>query len=111
MPAFGDRERVEEARYAKGQELTFRVKARRNKMLALWAAEKMGRSGAAAQQYAREFARAEVADRADEAVIARIGADLLAEGIFIPAAEIRDHLDRFTVSASRSLKAPLRPNR
>jgi hypothetical protein len=105
MPLFEDRERAEEARYARSQEVTFRVKARRNKLLAAWAAEKMGKTGSAARQYAGEFAVRDITDGTDEMAIARINADLLAQGIFVPEAEIRRHLDRFAASAAKAYKS------
>ena len=54
MPTFNDREKAEEAKYAHDQELEFKVNARRNKLLGLWAAELMGMSGETAEAYARE---------------------------------------------------------
>jgi len=101
---FEDRERAEEARYARREELTFRIKARRNKLLATWAATKMGKTVAATRQYAREFAVREMTERPDDAVIARLSADLLADGIVIPEAEIRHHLDRFAASSVKAYK-------
>lgn len=109
MPLFEDRERAEEARYAKSQELAFRVKARRNKLIAAWAAERMGKTGAAARQYASEFAVREITDGADDTVIARISADLLGQGIYVPEVEIRRHLDRFAASAVKAYRAGATP--
>jgi hypothetical protein len=108
MPLFGERERAEEARYARNQEVAFRIKVRRNKLLAEWAAAKMGKSGAAARQYASEFAVAEISDRDDTAVVSRIADDLLAEGIFVPEIDIRHHLERFSAAAARAYKAGAR---
>jgi len=104
MPLFKDRERAEEAHYAKRQEQTFRVKARRNKLLAAWAAEKMGKTGVVARQYASGFAIRQITDGTDDAVIARISADLSGEGIFVPEAEIRDRLGQFAGSAATAYK-------
>lgn len=101
MPLFEDRERAEETRYARRQEMVFRIKARRNKMLALWAAEKMGKSGAEARRYATEFARRDIADHNDDALIARIRDEFLAEGIFMHDDEIRRHIEKFGRSAAQ----------
>lgn len=99
MPPIEDREGAEEARYARHEEPTFRVKARRNKLLALWALEKMGRPGAAAPEQAGELVDIVTADDTDAAVIARIGAPLSSGGIFVPAAESRKRLERFGAAA------------
>jgi hypothetical protein len=109
MPIFGDREKAEEARYAKRRELRFRIKARRNKLLASWAATKMGRTAKRAEHYVSEFARDEMTEHVDDAVVGRLRDDLLAEGILITEAEIRVHLENFEATATRELApdAPL----
>ena len=52
MTTFSDREKAFEDKYKHDQELQFKVEARRNKLLGLWAAELMGLAGADAQAYA-----------------------------------------------------------
>ena len=59
MAAFDEREKDFEARYRHDQELQFKVKARRNKLLGLWAAARMGLTGDAAEAYAKEVVDAE----------------------------------------------------
>ena len=54
MTGFDDREKAFENRYARDQETRFRIIARRNKLLGLWAAEHMGITGADADAYARQ---------------------------------------------------------
>jgi hypothetical protein len=103
MPPFEERELAEETRYAAKKEWAFRAKARRNKLLALWAAGKMGKTGAEARRYAKEFARREFADRDDGKVIAQMRDELLAEGIFVPDDEIRHHVEKFAKTAAQNL--------
>ena len=61
MNAFNERERDFEARFKHDQDLQFRVKARRNRLLGMWAAERIGLVGEAAQAYATEVVNAEFA--------------------------------------------------
>ena len=85
MAIFEGREREFEARFKQDQDLQFRVKARRNRLLGLWAAERMGLAGEAAQAYATEIVDAEFAG-GDRHVIEKICADLTAKGkSFTPA--------------------------
>jgi len=63
MPTtFDKREEDFERRFAHDEELRFKAIARRNKMLGLWAAEKLGLSGADAEAYAREVVMTEYAE-------------------------------------------------
>ena len=54
MTTFEDREKGFERKFAHDEELKFKATARRNRLIGLWAADKMGLSGDAAQAYARE---------------------------------------------------------
>ena len=55
MSGFDKREAAEEGRFALDQELRFKANARRNKLLGLWAAEKLGKSGEAAATAVKSF--------------------------------------------------------
>jgi hypothetical protein len=79
MAAFEERERDFEARFKHDQELQFKVKARRNRLLGHWAAERMGLSGEAADAYAREVVEAEF-HGGDRHVVDKVVADLAAKG-------------------------------
>jgi len=61
MAVFDERERAFEARFQHDQDLQFKVKVRRNRLLGLWAAERMGLGGESAQAYAAEIVDAEFA--------------------------------------------------
>jgi len=103
MPSFEERERAEEARDAMKRELAFRIRAHRNKLLALWAAAKIGWSGERAQRYAADFVASEIAVHEDEAIVIRLRDDLLVQGIPVEKDEIRLHLERFGARAERKL--------
>src|SRR3954469_1324143 len=79
MAAFDERERDFEARFKHDQDLQFKVKVRRNRLLGLWAAERMGLGGESAQAYAAEIVDAEFAG-GNHHVVEKICADLSARG-------------------------------
>ena len=92
MAIFEGREREFEARFKQDQDLQFRVKARRNRLLGLWAAERMGLAGEAAQAYAKEIVDAEFAGGDRHHVIEKICADLTAKGQHCTPAQVEFQL-------------------
>lgn len=76
MDNFKDRERSFESRFAHDAELQFRVIARRNKLVGLWAAALLGRSGEEAQAYAVEIIRADFEEAGHEDVVRKLVRDL-----------------------------------
>ena len=76
MTTFDDREKGYETKFALDQEQEFKATARRNKLLGLWAAEKMGLSTESAGQYAAAVVRADFEQPGDEDVFRKIAADL-----------------------------------
>lgn len=87
MSTFDRREESFEKKFAIDEELRFKADARRNKLLGLWAAEKLGLSGDAATAYAKGVVSADF-DGADGAE-RKVAADLAAKGISLPEAELR----------------------
>ena len=83
MPTFDNREKEFEARFKHDQELQFKVKARRNRLLGQWAAEKMGLSGDAA-----ELSGEYVQDEKVRAPSAQAQDEMLAEGLWARSAEL-----------------------
>jgi len=102
MTTFNEREREFEARFKHDQELQFKVTARRNKLLGLWAAERMGVKGDAAEAYAREVVNAEFAG-GDPKVIDKVCADLNAKGQTCTAAQVKFELDHFAERAKQQI--------
>lgn len=102
MTTFDDREREFETRFKHDQELRFKVTARRNKMLGLWAAEKMGLSGDAADSYARSVVDAEFAG-GDPHVIEQVVADLGAKGQQVTPAQVRFELEHMEERAKQQI--------
>jgi len=102
MTTFDERERDFEARYKHDQELQFKVKARRNRLLGLWAAERMGLSGDAANAYAREVVDAEF-HGGDRHVVDKLVADLAAKGQSATSAQVQFELEHLAETAKTQI--------
>ncbi len=76
MTTFDDRENAFEAKFAHDEEMKFKAEARRNKLLGLWAAELLGKSGAEADAYAKEVIVADFEEAGDEDVFRKVKGDL-----------------------------------
>jgi hypothetical protein len=76
MSTFDDRENAFENKYAHDAEMQFKAEARRNKLLGLWAAELMGKSGDAAAEYAKEVVKADFEEAGHEDVVRKVSGDL-----------------------------------
>lgn len=94
MTTFDDREKGQELKYVKDEELNFKINARRNKLLGLWAAEKLGKSGAEAEAYAKEVVVADFDRAGDDDVLNKVLADFAQAGLEIQAPRIRAEMDR-----------------
>ena len=76
MSSFDDRENAFENKYAHDAEMQFKAEARRNKLLGLWAADIMGRTGEDAAAYAKEVVAADFEEAGDEDVYRKLAGDL-----------------------------------
>jgi hypothetical protein len=103
MSTFDDRERAFETKYARDQEMQFKIIARRNKLLGRWAAGLMGLSEAEADAYASDVVRADFEEAGDEDVIRKILGDLTSAGVECDENRIREALDHKAVEARRQL--------
>jgi hypothetical protein len=103
MTTFDDRERAFETKYARDQEMQFRIVARRNRLLGQWAAKLMGLSQAEADAYASDVIRADFEEAGDEDVIRKVLGDLISAGVECDEGKIRDALAHKTVEARRQL--------
>jgi len=104
MTTFDEREKEFEARYKHDQELRFKVTARRNRLLGLWAAERMGLLGDIAEAYAASVVAAEF-DGGDSNVVDKIVADLAGKGHSATADQVKFELDHFAAQARDQLMA------
>jgi len=105
MTTFDKREEGFEKKFALDEELKFKAEARRNKLLGLWVAEKLGLSGEAANDYARTVVAAEFEEAADRDVVGKVMRDLAAKGVDMPEAELRAKMDELTAQAIAQVKA------
>ena len=92
MSSFEDRQKGFEAKYAHDAEMQFKAEARRNKLLGLWAAAKMGLTGDAAEAYSKEVVAADFEEAGDEDVYRKVSGDLDAKSIGVSEQEIRDQM-------------------
>jgi hypothetical protein len=105
MSTFDQREETFEKRFAHDEELEFRAEARRNRLLGLWAAEKLGKTGAEAQAYADSLVAAEVAADADARVFEQVRKDFVAAGVDQSEHQIRRTMDELLAKARAEIKA------
>jgi hypothetical protein len=101
--AFQDREDSFEKRFAHDEALRFRAVARRNKALALWAAEMKGLSPADAEKYANDFVGAQVG-RSDDDVAAALREDLARGDIDLSDHRLRKRMEEAMTEAIASVK-------
>lgn len=94
MSTFDDRERAEEARYALDQETQFKINARRNRLLGLWAADLLGLKDADAEALAKAVVIADLEEAGDDDVVRKVRGDLEAGGIARTDAQIREEMAR-----------------
>lgn len=105
MTTFDRREEGFENQFAHDEELRFKAEARRNKLLGLWAAEKLKLSGPAADDYARGVVGAAVAAAGDRAVVSKLAADLTAKGTGTSEAAIREKMAELLKTATAQIQA------
>lgn len=105
MTTFDDREKGFESKYALDQEQEFKAVARRNKMLGLWAAEKMGLSPESAEQYAQAVVRADMEQPGDEDVFRKVAGDFKGSGLTVSEGEIRSKIDELSSIARDQIRA------
>ncbi|WP_296675814.1 DUF1476 domain-containing protein [Novosphingobium sp.] len=103
MTDFNDRERAEEAKFARDEEMHFRVHARRNRLLGEWAAGLMGLSAVEAEGYAKGVVQADFEEAGDEDVIRKVLGDLVSAGQDVSEADVRAALETKSIEARRAL--------
>ncbi len=106
VSGFDEREKGFERKFEHDQELAFKIRSRRNKLVGLWAAEQLGLGGEAAETYAKNLVAAGMARPGDEAIAAKLAADFAAKGVRIDDAHIRREILRCAGEAERDFAAP-----
>ncbi len=95
MTTFDEREKGFESMFAHDEEMQFKANARRNKLLGLWAAEKLGLSGADADSYARDVVVSDLEEAGDEDVYRKVKGDLDAKGVMVSESDLRAKMVEF----------------
>jgi hypothetical protein len=103
MTQFSDREKAFETKYQKDQELQFKVTARRNKLLGLWAAGKIGLSGEEADAYSKEVVVSDFDEPGDNDVLRKVLQDLTDKGVEITEHGVRHEMDRLFEQAKQEI--------
>ena len=104
MTTFDDREKSIENRYVNREEFRFKVEARRNKLLGLWAAELMGKSGDSADAYAKEVIASDFEEAGDNDVLRKVYGDVQAAGLSVTREEVRQRMDALLAEAEKQLQ-------
>src|ERR1051326_4989650 len=105
--SFEKREKGFEAKWAHDEELRFKVFARRNKLLGLWAAAEMGVTGHAAEAYAKDVVAAEFAKAGDEDVFRKVRHDCDAKGVALSDHMLRRKMEELLDAAKRQIQSEL----
>lgn len=103
MSGFDDREKGYERKFEHDQELAFKARARRNKLLGRWAAECLGLSGEAAERYAQDVLAADLEKPGVEDIIGKVARDFAERGVPHDETRIRIELERCAAEAKKQM--------
>ena len=103
MSSLSEREKAFENKFAHDDEIRFKVIARRNKLLGLWAAEQMGMTADKAEEYAREVVKADFEEPGDEDVFQKVYGDLKAKGLEISEHRVRRQMEELIEEAKTQI--------
>jgi len=95
MTTFDEREKAFEKKFAMDQDLKFRAESRRNRMVAEWAAAKLGITGPAVDDYIKAVRKADLEEKGDDDVFRKLRKDFDEKGVAVSDNEIRDALFKF----------------
>jgi hypothetical protein len=107
MNEFTKRGEAFESKFAHEQALRFKAIARRNRLMGLWAAEQLGKSGADAEAYASSVVIADLKEPGDEDVVSKVVSDLQAAGVPSDQFQVKRVLEEFMIRAMDEIKAGL----
>ena len=105
MTTFDKREEGFEKKFAHDEELRFKATARRNKLLGLWVAQKLGMSGADADAYAKEVVQADFEEAGEDDVFRKVRKDLDAKGVSASDQEIKTQMIDLMAQAVSQIEA------
>jgi hypothetical protein len=105
MTTFDERQKSFEKKFAHDQDLKFKAESRRNKMIAEWAAAKLGKTGAELEDYVKAVRKADLAEKGDDDVVRKISKDLADKGVQVAEADIRNQMAEFLAKAVSDIEA------
>ena len=103
MTQFDDRKKAFEAKFQRDQELQFKVKARRNRLLGLWVAEKLGLEGSDAEAYAKDVVVSDFTEPGDDDVLRKVTGDLHGKGVDVSERVVRQQMENLLVTAKHQV--------
>ena len=103
MTTFDDREKAHEAKFARDEEMVFRVTARRNRLVGQWAAARMGLTPEETDSYSKSVVQADFEEAGDEDVVRKLLSDLAAAGVETAEEDVRRALVETMIEARRQL--------
>lgn len=104
MSGFDDRKKGFEGKFAHDEELKFKAEARRNKLLGLWAADLMGITGDAANEYAKSVVKADFEEPGDEDVFRKVRQDFDEKGVDQSDHQLRRTMDELMQTAIEQIQ-------
>jgi hypothetical protein len=105
MSSFNRRGEGFEKKFALDEEQKFKALVRRNKLLGLWAAEKMGLTGTEAAEYAKEIIKADFSEPGEEDVFRKVQEDFAAKGVDQSEHQIRRTMEELMVTAAEQIQS------
>ena len=108
MTEFEDREHAFEAKFAHDQELLFKARARRGALMARWAAEQLGLSGAEAEAYVQSLVPLAVQKNPEQALVTKLLADFAAANRPTTEHRLRRQLAEFLEQATRQVSSEVK---
>jgi hypothetical protein len=105
MSGFDKRREGYESKFAHDQDLKFKAMARRNKLLGLWAAEKMGLSGDAAADYAKEVVKSDFEEAGEDDVFRKVRKDFDAKKVAVSDHQIRREMEDLMAKAVEQIQS------
>ena len=105
MSTLDKREEGFEKKFALDEEQKFKAEARRNRLLGLWAAEKLGITGDAATAYAKEVVAADIEEAGDADVLRKVMADFATKNVAVTEQVIRAKMNELIAVAAAEVKA------
>jgi hypothetical protein len=103
MTTFDKREKAFENKYKHDQDLRFKVEVRRNKLLGLWAAEMLDKTGADAEAYAKEVVSADFEEPGDADLVRKVLGDLEAYGVDMSEHRLRKKMEEVLETAKEQV--------